>query len=74
MIQLQQLAQLGRIELELSSMQSAIGYQSLYGGMTTNYKPLVERVRDVEQKLDAIINHLNITVEYEEGHKVREKQ
>ena len=74
MIQLQQLAQLGRIELELSSMQSAIGYQSPYGAMTTNYKPLVERVRDVEQKLDAIINHLNITVEYEEGHKVREKQ
>ena len=68
------LDKLERIDIELSQTQLDVGYQTRYGVMTPGYKPLVERVRDLEQKLDAIINHLNITVEYEKGYKVREKE
>ena len=71
MSKLQQEAKLARIEIELSATQSAIGYQSPYSALMPGYKPLVDRVRSIEQKLDAIIKHLEVKVEYEQGYTVK---
>ena len=60
-----------KLESELDYIQSDVGYQSRYAFMMPNYKPLVERVHSIEQKLDAIIKHLELKVDYEQGYTVK---
>ena len=63
-----------KIEGELILTQSDVGYQSRRASMSPNYKPLVERVYSIEQKLDAIIKHLELKVEYEQGYTVKNNE
>jgi signal transduction protein with GAF and PtsI domain len=54
-------------------LQRDVGFQSRFSQMTDDYTPLAERVKRLEEILEALLCHLNLEAQYQASVTIREK-